>query len=249
MAQSQTLINNSHTLTQNPNNIKNRSKTNINNGIKNCIEMNKRRLLVHILSSLKYARDDIIDEICKRIDNECKNHTDDEINNDDNMIRYNQITYIEKNLEHVEESILDQLENFLCSNQFLNNKEKKSQNPKEAKQKEIVLRVINEILSMHGLDVIDDLDEFREVDREVFTGDECRNIIENYKSEIFKNGFSKTDCMVYQKKLKYPHLSLVKGILKKIGYELVSKNKSEYVNRKKITKTYYQVHSINNLTE
>jgi hypothetical protein len=50
--------------------------------------------------------------------------------------------------------------------------------------------------------------------------------------------------MIYQKKIKYMHLSIIKGMLKQINHELISINKNKLIDKKNIMKTYYSIKKI-----
>lgn len=101
---------------------------------------------------------------------------------------------------------------------------------KNVKMKRVMLEIINKILVLMGENEIDDLCEFVNVRRDVLIDDKYAKLINDNKDYIFENGFNKYQCQIYQTKVKTIHISILRGMLKQIGYELYSKNHKRTIN-------------------
>jgi hypothetical protein len=153
--------------------------------------------------------------------------------NDNTIDRIAQINCIENNLKYMNNENLNEIKNTIET--CLTREE--SQNDK---MKRIALELINKLLVAMGKPLISDLCEFTNVYREEIIKEKYKDIINNNLKYIFQNGYSKHTCMIYQKKsIKNYHLSVLKGMLKTIGYELLPKKKNKTINGEKIVLTFY----------
>jgi hypothetical protein len=105
----------------------------------------------------------------------------------------------------------------------------------------IALEIINKILTEMKKNEIKDLCEFVDIQREELTKDKYKKLITDNLEYIFNNGFSKFECMVYQKTIKHPHLSVLKGMLKTLGYELCSRRTNRTTNKIRVDDTFYSI--------
>jgi len=195
----------------------------------------RKDLVNYVKENLVNANKDAVSKIYIKINdilNREENNDSDLANNNSNDIsRYKQITTIENNLKYTSEEELEDI------NKILNNSAiKESQ---EDKMIRVALEVINNILVEMNKNKIQDLCEFVDVQREELTKDKYKQIINDNLEYIFSNGFMRSDCMVYQKTIKFPHLSIMKGVLNSIGYELCSKRTNRTINKVKVEDTFY----------
>jgi hypothetical protein len=95
--------------------------------------------------------------------------------------------------------------------------------PEEEIKYKITLEIINKILVANKLKKIKKLDDFVNVKRDIILKESTIKVINNNKDYIFDNGFSKVGCRIYYKNIKTPHFTILKGMLKEIGYEITSK--------------------------
>jgi len=112
---------------------------------------------------------------------------------------------------------------------------------KEEKMKRIALDIINKILILMGLNKVDDLCNFINIRRDELLDEKYAKLLDDNKEYIFNNGFSKYECQFYQKKVRNIHISMLKGMLKQIGYTLCSKNHKKMVKGEFLTHTTYSI--------
>jgi len=144
----------------------------------------------------------------------------------------NNICYVdEKNLEIIKKAITE------CLNPM---------ETREEKLMRIALEIVNKTLELMGHRKIVDLTQFTDIRRDELLDDKYLNLFNENQKYIFENGFDKTECKIYQKKVRHTHISILKGMLKQIGYKLCSKN-----HRKMIKGEYdmYTTYSIQKDTE
>jgi hypothetical protein len=152
----------------------------------------------------------------------------------DNQERIEKVKYIENNLRYIDDPNLD----------YLRDRIEKSliyEETDEDRKKRVVLEIINRISVAIGKKQIKDLCDFVNIRRNMMLSDDVKTIVNDNREYIFKNGFNKSECMVYQKNLRNPHYSIIKGMLKQIGYDIVSKNTSKYVNKVREMFTVYSI--------
>jgi hypothetical protein len=195
----------------------------------------RKDLVNYVKENLVNANGTAISKIYTKINDilnrEENNDSDLASSNSNDISRYKQITTIENNLKYTNEEELEDI------NKILNNSAiKESQ---EDKMIRVALEVVNNILVEMNKNKIQDLCEFVDVQREELTKDKYKQIINDNLEYIFSNGFTRSECMVYQKTIKYPHLSIMKGVLNSIGYELCSKRTNRTINDIKIEDTFY----------
>lgn len=176
----------------------------------------RKTMRIYIIENLIDITDDQIKEICDKISDILQKKCGD-------MNRPQMITYIEKNIRNVDDANLTDLKNTIAG--FMNYEE-----PINDKKKRIALEITNNLLLAMNKKKIENLIDFIDIRRDDLLSNNCKKVIDDNRDYIFENGFSKEECMVYQKKLRNPHLSVFKGILKQVGYELTSKNKSKRSN-------------------
>jgi hypothetical protein len=113
----------------------------------------------------------------------------------------------------------------------------------EVRMKEIMLEIINKLLKLMNKNEINDLCQFTDINRDELIKDKYANLINEQKDYIFNcTGFNKYICQVYQKKVTNVHISILKGMLKQIGYELISKNHKKMIKGVYNTYTSYSIH-------
>jgi hypothetical protein len=115
-----------------------------------------------------------------------------------------------------------------------------TKNKKDNKMREIMLDVLNQILTILGDDSqLIDLTDFL-VRRDQLISDTCKQIIADNESIIF-NYFDKGTKYRDRKRIKYGHISIIKEMLKQIGYSLCTSNKSKMCHGEK---TFYSVYFV-----
>jgi len=152
----------------------------------------------------------------------------------ENQERIEKVKYIENNLRYIDDLNLDYLKDRIEKSLIYEETD-------EDRKKRIVLEIINRISVAIGKKQIKDLCDFVNIRRNMILSDDVKTIVNDNREYIFKNGFNKAECMVYQKNLRNPHYSIIKGMLKQIGYDIVSKNTSKYVNKVREMFTVYSI--------
>lgn len=145
--------------------------------------------------------------------------------------RSDMIKFVKKNIASLDES--DVL--------LLTRKISKSiANEKKVKEKrEIMLDILNQILAVLEKDELVDLIDFS-VQRNQLIGDECKKIIDDNNELIFKH-FDKGTKHRDRKRIKYGHVSLIKDMLKQIGYSLCTSHKSKMCQGEKFFYSIYYI--------
>ena len=88
----------------------------------------------------------------------------------------------------------------------------------------IVFNLINDVLTNGGLQKIEKLDDFIDIDRDDICGPINSNVTDKYEEEL-KKYYTKTFLALFNKtKMKNYHLSVIKKICKDIGYEFISRD-------------------------
>lgn len=121
-------------------------------------------------------------------------------------------------------------------------KRKEKKETKEDKKKRVMLEIINKILVLMDKDEINDLNNFIDIRRDVLLDEKYAKLMDENKEYIFKNGFDKHQCQIYQTKVKNMHISMLKGMLKQIGYTLYSKNHKKMIKGVFDSHTTYSIH-------
>ena len=152
----------------------------------------------------------------------------------DDFDRVQMLEFIEKNLRYVNDECLliidDMVANFIICEES-----------DEEKKYRIVLEVINKILEVLKIKRINELCEFDHVERKLLLCEDCKRVVNENLKYILENGFSKHGCMLYSKNIKDPHLSVIKGMLKQIGYKLQPNRRSKMKNRERIIYIDYSI--------
>ena len=119
--------------------------------------------------------------------------------------------------------------------------------PENNRKIRIILELINKVLVIIEYDQIENLCDFIEIPREFLLKKEVRDIFEKNKKNIYKvNKFNRKSCVPSSDKIKNPHLVMLKGILKEVGYKLVSKNRIKNIEGDPKMTTYYNIELMEN---
>ena len=89
----------------------------------------------------------------------------------------------------------------------------------------IILRLINRMLEFSGLNRIEQLEEFVDIDKTVIVNDETRNIIDEMSVEIY-DYFNKTKLGLHRKNIEQTpnyQLNLLRQMLSCVGYKMERK--------------------------
>jgi hypothetical protein len=102
----------------------------------------------------------------------------------------------------------------------------------------VLLKLLNTILVNIGRDIIDDITNFVNVNRDDIIQDANKISLENMENEIFPL-YNKEKCRYYKKNAQGLTLNVLKGMVKEIGYKTNFIKKDIYVtvNGKKYRKT------------
>ena len=124
-----------------------------------------------------------------------------------------------------------------------NKKIQKVKETPDSDKYKIALKLVNCILVNIGKNTINDLVDFKEIDREDIIKDINKESMYKMENEIFLL-FDRTN-VGYYRKTKYVTLNWLRGILKEIGYKLTKSNveRTEIINDKryKVLYTFYQI--------
>jgi hypothetical protein len=196
----------------------------------------RKELVDYIKDNLINASEDAVSKIYTKIYdvlNSDKNYVSDQTSDNDEFSRYKCVSSIENNLKYMKKEDLEYIEKIINGSAI-----KESQ---EEKMKSVALEIINKILVEMGKEEIQDLCEFIDVRREELIKDKYSGIINDNLKYVFNNGFLRSECMVYQKTIKYRHLSIMKGMLKSVGHELCSKRTHRTINNIRVEDTFYSI--------
>lgn len=182
----------------------------------------------YIKKSLEVLDDDTIDVLYDKIsENINKTIKKKKIGRIDKML------FIDANLKFVFD---EDLENYMeiIEESFVE--------PENDRKIRIILELLNKVLVEIEYDQIENLCDFIEVSREDLLREEVREIFEKNKKNIYKvNKFNRKSCVPSSDKIKNPHLVMLKGILKEVGYKLVSKNRIKNIDDVAKMTTYYNI--------
>ncbi len=173
------------------------------------------------------------DEQINTIYNIFQNYID---NLEDYDTRQKKMLFIKNNLQYVNEENLKKF--YQIIKEMINTSETET---KYDKMYLVTLEIINKILIQMKKEQIDDLCYFIEIRRDELLKDDYAKIIYDNKEYIFKSGFNKHECKIYQTNVKNLHMSILKGMLKQVGYNLCSKNYKKMINKDLITYTTYTI--------
>jgi hypothetical protein len=179
------------------------------------------------INIVKYIKDNIVnidEDDIDNIYNKINQIIPNKIKKKGIMIRAEKILYIESMLRLIDIDVLEEIKENI--EEKINYVE-----TEEDKKSRITLEIINKILVANNITRIKKLTDFISIRRDVMLTDESINIVNENKEYIFDNGFDKTGCKVYHTYIKSPHLSIIKGMLKEIGYEIKSKVKSKQIDK------------------
>ncbi|VBB17543.1 hypothetical protein YASMINEVIRUS_5 [Yasminevirus sp. GU-2018] len=147
--------------------------------------------------------------------------------------RFEQVQCVENNLRYVDDEHITEIENLIVA--------KEHEETQQETMKRVALEIANKLLEAKEKPQINNLCDFK-ITRDEFLSDECKNVIDENKEYIFKNGFSKGECKVGQSGTKYKHLSLFKGMIGQIeGHSLQSKLRFKTCNYERESFTEYYI--------
>ena len=109
---------------------------------------------------------------------------------------------------------------------------------KDSDKYKVLLKLINKILSNIGKDEIDDLTDFKDIDREDIIKDVNKTSLEDMEKELFAH-FDKKKCGYYRKTDSIV-LNCLRGMIKEINYSMTKKqkDKSEFIGDKSFRRTH-----------
>ena len=103
----------------------------------------------------------------------------------------------------------------------------------------VALKFVNKILVNLEKDEVDELTEFKNIDREDIIKEINKKSLKEMEDDIFKQ-FDKTKCNFYRQ-TDTVVLSVLRGIMKQLGYDFkpFKKDKCEYRDGKSCKRTHY----------
>jgi transposase len=149
-------------------------------------------------------------------------------------LRIDKMLFIESHIRFIDDINLDNLKQFIIDS-F------KSAESEESMKYRIILEIINKILAAINHDKIKCLTDFAGIRRELILSDDIRDLFNDNKYYIFKNGFNKDNYRSIQSNRKYQHFAILKKMIKELGYDIVSKIKCKFVNKQKTVFTVYNI--------
>ena len=122
--------------------------------------------------------------------------------------------------------------------------EKDSKVTKDSDKYKVALKLVNKILINLGKDEIDDLTNFKDIDREDIIKDVNKQALDGLAKEIFKH-YDKKKCGYYRKTDALV-LNVLRGMMKDTGFKLSKKqeDKHKVIDGQNFRKTY-MLYSIN----
>ena len=122
--------------------------------------------------------------------------------------------------------------------------EKDSKVTKDSDKYKVALKLVNKILINLGKDEIDDLTNFKDIDREDIIKDVNKQALDGLAKEIFKH-YDKKKCGYYRKTDALV-LNVLRGMMKDAGFEMTKKQKGVMtkINDKSFERTH-MFYSIN----
>jgi len=104
---------------------------------------------------------------------------------------------------------------------------------------DIILKLINDVLTNVGLNKIDKIDDFIDIDRDYICDPVNNKVTNKYEEELLKF-YTKSFLVLFNKdKMKNYHISVIKKVCKDVGYEFISRD-----SRKKNSSGYTVYYSI-----
>ena len=149
--------------------------------------------------------------------------------------RITQVNYIENNMKYLDDSNMTILEQTV-------DKCVKADETKEQKLKRITLKFINNLLTLLDKPQIESLSGFKNVGRDEMCSDQCAEFFQKNREYIRDCGYNFT--LDYEKKLKHPHMSVLKHMLKSVDCQLKSKCKNKLINDVRTVSTVYYIEEL-----
>jgi hypothetical protein len=184
-------------------------------------------IIENIQNMLPETEDDILTntyvDMCNLLDDEYE-----DIN------RRQKLQYITKNIMELDH------------NELINIQEKIDNRDDEEKRLEkmyiVVLDVLNDIIDTFndGTQHITKLEDFKNITLSLLGTTKAAEAFKNKEDLIFSSGYKKTECKYSDsKRLRRGHLTMLRIMIKKIGYTLSSKSKQKIVDGVRLYPTYY----------
>jgi hypothetical protein len=185
-----------------------------------------------ILEKINYLSDESLDKMHRQL---CQDIEDGY----DNMKRPKKTKYIQQNIKMLDDDTIKLYRKII-------NDAISVENTKNI-MNDVALKIINQLLKKMNRDEIIDFVEFKNIRRDELLNKNCKDVINENLKYIFDNGFDKKKCGYYglnSQTLKNSHLSIIKGMLKEIGYKLASKTLCRSINGEKIFYCSYKIKKI-----
>lgn len=196
--------------------------------------LDRDELITHIKNNIRRISDAILSDVYKHM---YISMNQGQVDNS-SIQRRDKIIYVENNIEFIEDNDLMSAYKIMTI-PFIETPEDKKYN--------VVLDLFNKILNAVEKPSIKTLIEFTDFPRDLMISDVCKNIVDQNMNFIFENGFTRSECKTYCKVVKNPHITILRAILKKIGYDLSGgqKNVKECGSKNRFL-TYYSIKKIRN---
>jgi hypothetical protein len=186
-------------------------------------------------NKIKYIKDNIIDIeddiVIKLYENTVKyvpNKTKKK------SCRIDMMKYIESNIGYIETEKLNELIDIIES-------AISAEDTDDAIKSRVVLEILNKILVRINHKRIKNITDFVNIRRDLLLTDDIKILIENNKDYIYKNGFNKDNYKSIQSNIKYRHFSILKRMVKEIGYDIKAINKTKYIEKERVIFTEYSI--------
>jgi hypothetical protein len=197
----------------------------------------RKHIIDYIKNNLVNVNDGAVVKIHDRVASVIKDNMDKPDDKNNQLTRYEQIIGIENNLKYMTKQDLEDIKSLIIDGSV-------DEETKEEKMLRVTLEIINKLFAEMGRKEVRDLCEAIDIQRSVILKEQYKNIVIDNLKYIFDNGFSKSECMIYQKAVKTPHMSVLKGMLKSIGYEFRSKQTHRTINGVRTEDTFYSIKKI-----
>jgi hypothetical protein len=147
-------------------------------------------------------------------------------------ILYNVFTYLFGNVKNIPNKYVNTLYKI-----YINDKPKKiPEIDKTNPRYKILLEYINNILQNIGKDQINDIRQFKKIDRKDICTEKNRLMLVNMADKIFRH-FNKIKCNYYVSQGKVTHpFNVLRNLCKKLGFQLKLTRTKQYIKEMKMYK-------------